>query len=286
MNLEFWYLLPISIVFATIAMASGVEGATFFTPLFIIGIGLTPEIAIGTGLITEVFGFGSGLFAYTRKRLIDYKLGISLLIITIPLSLFGTWLAMYIPADILKTILGMGLLTIAFSFLRNPDKKDIAETDVLIQKEYGTNNPSSCINTASGEEICYTVCNKTQGRMIAGLGGLFIGMISTGLGELNGYFLLQRCKVPSRVAVATSVFVVSITALIASFGHIIKFTQAEGDPLTTVLSLIIFTVPGVIIGGQLGPMIASRISQQFLEKGLAVLFIIVSGLMFWEVILR
>jgi len=73
MNLEFWYLLPISIVFATIAMASGVEGATFFTPLFIIGIGLTPEIAIGTGLITEVFGFGSGLFAYTRKRLIDYK---------------------------------------------------------------------------------------------------------------------------------------------------------------------------------------------------------------------
>ena len=122
--------------------------------------------------------------------------------------------------------------------------------------------------------------------MIAGLGGLFIGMISTGLGELNGYFLLQRCKVPSRVAVATSVFVVSITALIASFGHIIKFTQSEGDPLTTVLSLIIFTVPGVIIGGQLGPMVAGRISQQFLEKGLAVLFIIVSGLMFWEVILR
>jgi len=60
MNLEFWYLLPISIVFATIAMASGVEGATFFTPLFILALGLTPEIAIGTGLITEVFGFGSG----------------------------------------------------------------------------------------------------------------------------------------------------------------------------------------------------------------------------------
>ena len=26
-------------------------------------------------------------------------------------------------------------------------------------------------------------------------------MISTDLGELNGYFLLQRCRVPSKVAI-------------------------------------------------------------------------------------
>jgi hypothetical protein len=32
-------------------------------------------------------------------------------------------------------------------------------------------------------------------------------MISTGLGELNGYLLLQSCRVPSKVAVATSAFV-------------------------------------------------------------------------------
>ena len=71
MTFEFWFMLPIAIMIATIAMASGVEGATFFTPLFILALGLSPEIAIGTGLITEVFGFASGLFAYSRKRLID-----------------------------------------------------------------------------------------------------------------------------------------------------------------------------------------------------------------------
>jgi uncharacterized membrane protein YfcA len=31
-------------------------------------------------LITEVFGFASGLYAYARKRLIDYRLGVSLLL--------------------------------------------------------------------------------------------------------------------------------------------------------------------------------------------------------------
>jgi len=279
-------MLPIAIMIATIAMASGVEGATFFTPLFILALGLPAEIAIGTGLITEVFGFASGLFAYNRKRLIDYKLGLSLLVVTVPMALFGTWAAGYVPADILKTILGMGLIAIAVAFLRTPEKKEVKLLDDVIEEEYGGEKGETCLVTREGKEICYTVCNRTEGRLIAGVGGMFIGMISTGLGELNGYFLLQRCRVPSAVAVATSVFVVAITALVASTGHFIKFVQTGGETLNTVLSLVIFTVPGVIIGGQLGPLVASRISQHTLERGLAILFIIVAVLMLGGVIIR
>ena len=55
----------------------------------------------------------------------------------------------------------------------------------------------------------------------AGTGGLFVGLISTGLGELNGYFLLRRCRVPSRVAVAIGVFIVAFTALSAAAGHLV-----------------------------------------------------------------
>ena len=286
MTFEFWFMLPIAIMIATIEMASGVEGATFFTPLFILALGLPAEIAIGTGLITEVFGFASGLFAYNRKRLIDYKLGLSLLVVTVPMALFGTWAAGYVPADILKTILGMGLIAIAVAFLRTPEKTEVERLDDVIEEEYGGEKGETCLVTREGKEICYTVCNRTEGRLIAGVGGMFIGMISTGLGELNGYFLLQRCRVPSAVAVATSVFVVAITALVASTGHFIKFVQTGGETLNTVLSLVIFTVPGVIIGGQLGPLVASRISQQTLERGLAILFIIVAVLMLGGVIIR
>ena len=286
MTFEFWFMLPIAIMIATIAMASGVEGATFFTPLFILALGLPAEIAIGTGLITEVFGFASGLFAYNRKRLIDYKLGLSLLVVTVPMALFGTWAASYVPADILKTILGMGLIAIAVAFLRTPEKKEVERLDDAIEEEYGGEKGETCLVTREGKEICYTVCNRTEGRLIAGVGGMFIGMISTGLGELNGYFLLQRCRVPSAVAVASSVFVVAVTALVASTGHFIKFVQTGGETLNTVLSLVIFTVPGVIIGGQLGPLVASRILQHTLERGLAILFIIVAVLMLGGVIIR
>ena len=285
MTLEYWYMFPISILIATTAMASGVEGATFFTPLFILALRLPPEIAIGTGLITEVFGFASGLYAYARKRLIDYKLGIALLIVTVPMALLGTWVAGYISAEILKTILGMGLFVIAVTFLRTPRHEEVEQLDENIQKEYGGEKAETSLVTSEGEEIRYTVCNRTEGRLISGLGGLFIGMISTGLGELNGYFLLQRCRVPSRVAVASSVFVVAITALVASAGHFVKFVQSGGETLNTVFSLIIFTVPGVIIGGQLGSFVSSKISQHTLERGLAFLFILVAVFTLGEVIL-
>ena len=87
MTLQYWYMFPIAILIATIAMASGVGGATFFSPLFILAVGLPPEVTIGTGLITEVFGFASGLFAYIRQRLIDFSLGLTLLVVTIPLAI-------------------------------------------------------------------------------------------------------------------------------------------------------------------------------------------------------
>jgi len=121
--------------------------------------------------------------------------------------------------------------------------------------------------------------------LLCGIGATFMGMVSTGLGEMNGYFLLQRCRVPSKVSVATSVFVVAVTALVASAGHFVKFIQLGGDTLTTVFNIVIFTVPGVIIGGQIGSRVASKIPQRNLEIGLAILFILVAALTLGQVIL-
>ena len=100
MSFEYWFMFPVAILVATTAMASGVGGATFFAPIFILALRLPPEVAIGTGLITEVFGFASGVGAYVRKRLIDYRLGVALLVATIPAAIVGSWLsgALYVEA--------------------------------------------------------------------------------------------------------------------------------------------------------------------------------------------
>lgn len=280
MSIEFWYMLPIGIVIATIAMGSGVGGATFFSPLFILGLGLSPELAVGSGLIVEVFGFGSGVYAYVKRQLIDYRIGGMLLSATVPAAIAGVVVAHFADPDILKLILGMGLFAVAVSFLRAPDETVEAALDKMAQEDPET--AETCLVTAEDEEICYTVCNTTEGRLISGVGGLFVGMVSSGLGELNGYFLLQRCRVPSSVSVATSVFVVAITALVASLGHVYQVVQGGLTDLTTMGNLLLFTVPGVVIGAQLGPKLARRVPDRALEIGLGVLFTITASLLLIE----
>ncbi|MCS3649004.1 hypothetical protein GGQ08_000298 [Salinibacter ruber] len=280
MSVEFWYMLPIGIVIATVAMASGVGGATFFSPLFILGLGLSPELAVGAGLVVEVFGFGSGVYAYVRRQLIDYRVGGMLLSATVPAAVVGVVIAHFADADILKVILGMGLFAVAVSFLRAPDDEMEATLEGMAHED--PDEAETCLVTAEDEEICYTVCNTTEGRLISGIGGLFVGMVSSGLGELNGYFLLQRCRVPSSVAVATSVFVVAITALIASVGHIFQVAQGGLTGLATMGRLLLFTVPGVVIGAQLGPELARRVPDRVMEIGLGGLFTITAGLLLFE----
>jgi len=283
MTFEFWYMLPVSTVVATVAMASGVEGATFFAPIFLLGLGLPAEVAIGTGLITEVFGFASGVSAYVKRGFIDYQLARALLVATVPAAVAGSLAAGYVQEAILETILGMGLIGVALSFFQSPDEEEAARLDASIARDFGA-AAERCIRTADGSEIRYTVCNHAEGRTIAGVGALFMGMVSTGLGELNGYFLLRRCRVPSSIAVGTGVLVVAVTALSAASVHLWRFAQAGGDALPTVASLTLFTVPGVIVGGQLGPMVAARIPDVVLERGLGVLFTLVGLLMLGKVI--
>ena len=66
MDATYWFMFPIAIVIAAVANGAGIGGATFFSPLMLIVLGLSPEVAIGTALITEVFGFTSGVTAHAR----------------------------------------------------------------------------------------------------------------------------------------------------------------------------------------------------------------------------
>jgi len=285
MNFDLWFMFPFAVAFSTTAMASGVGGATFFAPFLLLVLRLPPDVAVGTGLVIEVFGFAGGIYAYASRRLIDYRLGLSLLVVTVPVAIAGSWLSGMADPRLLKAVLGAGLFAVATSFLKGPEEKDLHRMDEAIRKEYGGEKAETCLTASSGERICYTVCNRTEGRILAGTGALFLGMISTGLGELNGYFLLQRCRVPSRISVATSVFVIAVTALFASGGHVARFLKGGGQDFSSVVELIVFAVPGVLLGAQLGPLVASRIPQRIIERLLGGLFILIALLTLGEALL-
>ncbi len=115
--------------------------------------------------------------------------------------------------------------------------------------------------------------------MFAVVGGAFLGMISVGLAELQEYHLVAKCKVASPVAVGTSIFVVICTVFVASVGHIYGFATATDSDNLQVVNVAIFTVPGVLIGGQIGPRVQTRLDPDAIKTGIAFLFVLVGVFM-------
>ena len=284
LTVEYWYLFPISILIATIAMASGIGGAVFFSPLFMVVLKLDPAVAIGTALMTELFGFSSGVYAYWRRRLIDFKLGRGLLVFSIPAAVVGSFSTELFPAAILKTIFAVGIIFIGWQLYSSYRHEETQKLDKQIAEESREQRESVLVD-AAGNEYRYTIANRNEGRVFAAIGGWFLGMISVGLAELQEYELLARCRVPSPVAVGTSIFVVVVTVFIASIGHLYNFaTSADPSVLTQVLGIVTFTIPGVVVGGQIGPVVQARVNPDVTKVGIAFLFVAVGILMLTTVV--
>ena len=148
---EYWYLLPISVMIATVAMTSGIGGAVFFAPIFMIWIRLEPSVAVGTALITELFGVGSGVLAYWRRRLIDTRLARQLLLFSVPAAVLGSLGADAIPSIVLRTMFAVGVIFIGSQLYLSLSHEEVDRLGDEI--DAGARDPATILTDSAGRLI-------------------------------------------------------------------------------------------------------------------------------------
>lgn len=273
-------MLPVSTVVATGAMLGGIGGAAMFMPIFLIVFPLLgpeyaiagPIAAIGVALLTEAFGFSSGLIGYLRRKLIDFKVAKSLIIIAVPAAIIGSLLSQYADPDVLKIMYGLLMLILTFIMLRRPSTKQKQKilNDTLAGK-FSHIGHQRKITDNQGNVYNYHLCHIGKGKSITGIGGFITGLMSVGIGEIVTPQLIKMCKMPVSVATATSVFVIIVTVVVASVTHVSALVS-EGGAEAVPWHLVMYTAPGVVIGGQIGTRLQGRFSQEKMEKVFAALF--------------
>jgi len=257
-----WFVFPVAIGIATIAMMAGIGGAVLFAPFFMLVLKLDPIIALGAGLVIEFFGFSSGVIGYWRKKEINFGLVKSLVIFTVPATIAGVFLGRLIPAFVLQIMLVLLLLYLAYQF-------------ILTGKECIPKDPRCTGLTGRSGKLRLTGII----RFTSLLGGLSVGMISAGLGEINELNFLKRMKLPVAAASATSVFLVAMSASAGSIIHGYFLLREDNlSVFTDVISILVFTLPGVIAGAQLGVFLANRINAHLMAKIVGVLFFVLAVL--------
>jgi len=275
----YWFMAPVSVAIATIAMLSGIGGAALFTPLFILIFPLlAPEYplssavaAIGAALLTETFGFSSGFAGYFRKRLIDFGLAFKFLRISVPVAIVGALTAHRIAEGVL--IAGYAFLVFILSIVLV-----FFHHAAAVGKD--DHSPGAAADLRSkidreGKEHVYA--NPRLGPVsatITSIGAFLTGLLSVGIGEVIVPQLTKR-GVPVAVAAATSVSVVIITVAAASF-TLIGQMMREGGLSAVPWNVVCYTIPGVIIGGQIGPLLQGGVSQRSMERAIGALFLAIA----------
>lgn len=288
----YWFMFPACILIATVAMLTGISGTAMLTPFLIlvfplIGVPvLSPPQVIGMALFTEFFGFVSGVVGYRRKRLIDYRRGRRLVAVSVPIIIISSLISSSgaINVNLLKVTYGLMMILIAtylaLTAAANVRNRDLAKLPQEVNKIPRINESiqETIIKTREGREYRYRVCDPHRGYLITGVGAAMEGLVSVGLGELLMPNLVKRCKVPVAVSAATSVFIIAVTVLSGSLTSIFTLLQ-KGGFNAVPWNLILYTIPGAVIGGQLGARFQGRISSQRTERFIAILFLLI-GLAF------
>jgi uncharacterized protein len=291
--IQYWFMFPVSICIATIAMLSGIGGAALFIPIFVIifpllgpEYPLTTSAAIGSALMTEVFGFSSGFVGYYRKRLIDFRSAIPFLRVSVPVAVVGAVLLAVLKEQelLLKGSYALLMIGLCPMILRHTPPAEM-------YIEHGAEGPDKTEKrpvrtvTAKNQHV-YTFRAPRLGAVgafMTSFGGFLTGLLGVGIGEVIMPQLVKRNHVPVPVAAATSVFIVIVTIASASFTQVTAL-MAAGGANAIPWNLVAYTIPAVIIGGQVGPWLQGRIAQRTMEKSIAILFGIIGVSMAWIVL--
>lgn len=230
-----WIAFPAGIIIASVVSAIGLGGGIFWMPFFLIILKMEPNKAILTSLFIQIAGVGSSTVAFLRQKKVDVKLGLFLMSIAVPGVMIGALLSHNIDPSHIGAILGIFAMTTAFLFVSSNEKYD--ETGRLkapIRQAYRYSWIVSLMSIASG-------------------------MLSISIGEWLIPILKTRLSMMMSSAIATSVFVIFGTCVVGTGFHLLLGSEAH-------TSVVLWAIPGVIIGGQIGPRLSRRINDKILKE--------------------
>jgi uncharacterized protein len=237
----YWFMLPVCIAIAGMAMFSGISGAAMLTPVFLIGFplfdvpGLTTVEAVGTALLLETSGFGMGLYRYLSLRLVDLGTAWRLVAVTLPLGMLGA----------------------------------IASAQAPCPRRAGPR-----VTARDGRQFTFCAHGIPGQQVLSGAGAFFAGLISTGVGEATLPGLVRRSRFPIAVAAATSTVVVAGTVVRAALTHMVQLA-AEGGLAAIPWDLIVWAVPGAALGALLGTGLQGRVSPTATRWFFGALFLLI-----------
>lgn len=207
---------------------TGLGGATFLVPIYVLFLGIPIQYAAGASLMATIATSSGAGSAYVRDRVANVRIGMSLEIATTAGSIIGSLLAAWVYAHglqrIIYVVFGIVLLSSIYTQITRskfelPEPKPPDRWSKWLQL-YG-----KYYDPTLGREVEYHGIRWWLGESIMFVAGLISGLLGIGSGALKVLGMDWAMNLPIKVSTTTSNFMIGVTAATGSsiywfFGYI------------------------------------------------------------------
>ena len=284
MNINIFLIVFIGMLVGALSGLFGVGGGFLMTPLLIF-LGIPPVVAVGSEAPHVLASSVSGVIAHWRKKNVDFKMGLFLLIgglvgSTLGVNLFKL-LKTYGQIDIVIQFLFLvflGFIGISMAF-------ESAKTSI---KNYRT---TSSIRTKLHQHswihgLPFKLRFHRSKLYISAIPpiiiGFFVGILSAMMGVGGGFIMIPAMVyilgMSTNVVVGTSLFQIIFVTANSTF-----FQSYLNQSVDVVLSALM--ILGGVIGAQIGVRIGSKLKAEYLRGILAIVVLLVCAKILTDLVL-
>ncbi len=251
---------------AALGTMVGMGGGTFVVPILVVALGIDIRAAIAAGAICVVLTSLKGSEVYLKEGMVNMKLAMVLEISTIAAAIAGAMVVIFAPVSALKVIFGLVLALVAVVFITNPKGKSSVRSG---PDPYGL-EASYDRPTKPGERQ-YVPQRVRSGVGLNSVAGLTAGMLGIGGGAVQVPVMNKVMRVPMRAAVATSTFMVGMTALVSALIY-------TGAGLVDV-AVTVPAMAGILMGSTMGSKMGTQVPESTIRKVLIVVLMVLGVMM-------
>ena len=242
----------------------GIGGGVFLVPVLNVFVGLPFNQATAASLVGVLATSGSGGLS-PGPRLYNARLAILLLLFSVAGSTIGARTLNLFSDDTLKLIFGGTAAAIAALMLVRLNTRNVMPVGV----DTGVLGGHFHDHDTNGD-VAYRVKRVPVAAAVSFAAGVLTSLIGIGGGILIVPMLNTLCGVPLRVAAATSVLMIGVTAVPS-----LAARWAGGD--LTDFHVAAVTAVGVLLGFQLGRALSPLAPVRWLKMVMAVLVALVAA---------
>ncbi len=251
--------VAIGLLVGTLGTLIGAGGGFILVPLFVLMYPEWPPEAITSiSLAVVFFNAGSGSYAYSKLRKIDYRSALLFGAATLPGAVGGALATGYLQAGIFNRILAVLLVLISVYLIVFPNKaKFSVHTDMKGDTE-------RMIVDREHKVYRYRFY-KWRGILISFAVGFLSSLLGIGGGIIHVPALTGLLNFPVHIATATSHLMLAAMALTGTIVHFVTGTFRGNE-----IKIALLLGAGAVVGAQLGAYLSHKVKSAFIIRALAI----------------